>query len=401
MKLIRFIKNWVKENFHLIFHRDHIMVVILAWVIAGFWALLFVNFSIFDPVQRALSEFKMTDIYFAIQRMGGHPDWSDDITLVDITEQYDRGEIAQTIEQVAACEPKAVMVDLIFEKEGEDLAANAALIGAFDLLPNSVLSCKLIASNTEQGKFVSCIKSFFEPFGDYSWAYSNVPTNVNNGYLRDFTISQKLDTATYFSMPYLAACKYMGQKPEVEKNNKRTILYSNTEFPIVRFDSIMQNKALLKGRLVMIGTITEEADMHFTPVGKMPGVKTIAYAAQTYIGHHDISSMSNILSWILTIFICLVVAYLGMMTRRLSPRFFIYWNKVVYLVISVLFAWIGFICFVRFDYDISLLLPLLGVAFIERARIHYMWFIDWCTVHPKFKRLYQFASKSVYFKPNK
>ena len=248
---------------------------------------------------------------------------------------------------------------------------------------------------------MSCIKSFFEPFGDYSWAYSNVPTNVNNGYLRDFTISQKLDTATYFSMPYLAACKYMGQKPEAEKNNKRTILYSNTEFPIVRFDSIMQNKALLKGRLVMIGTITEEADMHFTPVGKMPGVKTIAYAAQTYIGHHDISSMSNILSWILTIFICLVVAYLGMMTRRLSPRFFIYWNKVVYLVISVLFAWIGFICFVRFDYDISLLLPLLGVAFIERARIHYMWFIDWCTVHPKFKRLYQFASKSVYFKPNK
>jgi hypothetical protein len=56
---------------------------------------------------------------------------------------------------------------------------------------------------------------------------------------------------------------------------------------------------------------------------------------------------------------------------------------------------------VKYDYDISLLLPLLGVAFIERARIHYMWFIDYCTIHPQWKRLYAFAQKSLYFKPPK
>jgi CHASE2 domain-containing sensor protein len=401
-KWISHIKQFIKDHLHEIFHHDHVFVVVLAWVIAGFWAILFVNFTIFDPVSRALSEFKMTDIYFTIQRMGNNVKWSDDIVLIDITEQRDRGEIAQTLQDLASCNPKTVLMDVIFEMEGEDLVANGELVSAIDQLPQSVLSCKLIASSEVQGKFVDVLKSFFEPFGDYTWAYSNVlKGNGPNGTLRDYTISQKVDTATYYSLPYLAACRYMEKEPSVEKNNKRTIVYSNIEFPVVRYDSIMENKALIKDKLVMVGTVTEEADMHFTPVGKMAGMKTVAYAAQTYIDHHEISSMSSIVSWILTVLVCLIAAYAGYLTRKYSPRFFIYWNKVVYMVISVVFAWIGFICFVKYDYDISLLLPLLGVAFIERGRIHYMWFIDYCTIHPQWKRLYAFASRSLYFKPPK
>ena len=63
-KWISHIKQFIKDHLHEIFHHDHVFVVVLAWVIAGFWAILFVNFTIFDPVSRALSEFKMTDIYF-------------------------------------------------------------------------------------------------------------------------------------------------------------------------------------------------------------------------------------------------------------------------------------------------------------------------------------------------
>ena len=48
------IKQFIKDHLHEIFHHDHVFVVVLAWVIAGFWAILFVNFTIFDPVSRAL-----------------------------------------------------------------------------------------------------------------------------------------------------------------------------------------------------------------------------------------------------------------------------------------------------------------------------------------------------------
>ena len=401
MKLLKKIKKFFNENLHLMFHRDHIIVVLLAWAIAGFWAAFFINFSIFDPVNRALSDFKMTDIYFAIQRMGNQVNWSNDIVLIDITEQYDRVEIAQTIEQVAACEPKTVMMDLIFEKEGEDFIANGELISAIDQVPDAVLSCKLIASSEKRGVFVDCIKSFFEDFGDYTWAYSNVTKKEANSNLRDYTMYQSLDSTTYYSLAYLSACHYLGKQPKKESNNQRTIIYSDTEFPVVHFDSIMQNKALIKNRLAIIGTMNEEADMHFTPVGKMPGMKTQAYAAHTYMYHHNISIMSNALSWIFTVIICLIAAYLGMLAKLKSPRFYIYWTKLIYLIICTIMAWIGFICFVKYDYDISLLLPLLGVAFMERGRIHYMWFIDYCTIHPQWKRLYNFASKSVYFKPPK
>jgi len=401
MKLIDKIKRMFKVNWHRVFHRDQVLVVLLAWAIAGFWAAFFVNFTIFNPVTRALSDFKMTDIYFAIERMGGQPKWSNDIVLIDITEQYNRDEIAQTLQQVTACEPKTVMVDLIFEKEGDDFLANGELINAVDQMPDAVLSCKLIASSEERGKFVDCVKSFFDGFGDYTWAYSNVMKKEANANLRDYTLYQALDTTTYYSLAYLSACHYMGKQPRKESNNQRTIIYSNTEFPVVHFDSIMLNKALIKDRLAIIGTMKEEADMHFTPVGKMPGMKTQAFAAETYMYHHSISMMSGILSGILTVIVCFIAAYFGMRAKLESPRFYIYWTKLIYLIICTLMAWIGFICFVKYDYDISLLLPLLGVAFIERGRIHYMWFIDYCTIHPQWKRLYNFASKSLYFKPPK
>ena len=171
-KWISHIKQFIKDHLHEIFHHDHVFVVVLAWVIAGFWAILFVNFTIFDPVSRALSEFKMTDIYFTIQRMGNSVKWSDNIVLIDITEQTSRGDIANTLEQLAACEPKNVMMDIIYEKEGDDMIGNGELIMAIDQLPDPILSCKLIASSEEQGKFVDVLKSFFEPFGEYTWAYS-------------------------------------------------------------------------------------------------------------------------------------------------------------------------------------------------------------------------------------
>ena len=145
MKLFSYIKRKIKENIHEIFHHDHLIVVVLAWIITAFWATLFINFSLFDPVSRAFSEFKMTDIYFSIERMGHSVKWSDDIVLIDITEQTDRGEIAQTLRDLAACQPKTVMMDVIFEKEGEDMIANGELISAVDQLPQPVLSCKLIA----------------------------------------------------------------------------------------------------------------------------------------------------------------------------------------------------------------------------------------------------------------
>jgi len=401
MKLSTKIKRFIRENLHLMFHRDQIIVVLCAWAIAGFWAAFFINFSVFDPVKRSLSDFKMTDLYFAIERMGGQVKWSNDIVLIDITEQYERGEIAQTIQKVVECEPKTLMVDLIFEKEGDDFIGNGELINAIDQVPDAVLSCKLIASSEEQGKFVDCLKSFFYEFGDYTWAYSNVSKKEANSNLRDYTMYQALDTTTYYSLAYLSACHYMGKQPRKESNNQRTIIYSNTEFPVVHFDSITEKKAFIKNRLAIIGTMTEEADMHFTPVGKMPGMKTQAYAAETYMYHHSISMMSNALSGFFTVIVCLIGAYLGMLAKLKSPRFYLYWYKLIYLVIGTLMAWIGFICFVKYDYDISLLLPLLGLAFMERGRIHYMWFIDYCTIHPQWKRLYNFASKSVYFKPPK
>jgi len=385
--------------FKKIFCTDHVIVCILALFFAWLLAFISINFTIFNPLVRALDEFAMTDIYFAIQRFGGDVKWSDDIVLVDITKQYDRSEIAKTVDDISQCNPKTVLFDVIFERPGEDELANAELVGALEKIPEKVMSCKLVDYDKDNNLFKGCVKSFFSEFEDFDWGYSNVNKNINNGCLRGYTLWQKTETDTVYSLAYYTACKYRGKQPKAEKLNKRTIVYGNIEFPVVSCDSVLLNKTLLKNRIVMVGTMTEEADMHVTPIGKMAGLKTQAYAVQSCLDHPKVTSMTKVPAIIITLIVCMIAAWGGYFTRKYSPRFFIYWNKLLYLLIGAVFVWLGFLCFVRLDYDITMVMPLLGMAFIERARLHWMWFIDYCASHPQWKRLYRFASKSLYFKP--
>ena len=87
---------------------DHLLV--LAMVVLLATSLIEISFSVsfLNPMARALSNFSITDVFYDIGNTSEDKEKSDLVTLVDITDIYDRGELAGVVEELERVEPATV-----------------------------------------------------------------------------------------------------------------------------------------------------------------------------------------------------------------------------------------------------------------------------------------------------
>jgi CHASE2 domain-containing sensor protein len=375
-------KPQTKRKIHFL-HWDHVGVSLMAALVAAVLGLVSLNLSMFNPVQRAFEDFSMTDVYYEMQR-GGATELNNDIILVDMTELRDRSEIGLAIQQIGECQPRVLSVDLLFPKEGDDVMANAALVSAIDELQVPVVfSSKLVDYDPKSGAFQRRITSFFSQYGDYTWAYGNVLQQKVGGVIRQYTLSQQLEDQPVWSLAYQTACLYTGEKPQKHAVNERLIVYGDTDFPVVNCKDIKEHARLLKDKIVVLGTISDEEDSHITPVGKMAGMKVQAYSMLSYIQNRDLRQMSNTQSLLLAFLLCYLSAWIGYWIPRLFKRTGGYVLSIFYFVLAAALVWVSFLCFIHQSYNISLLYPLLGIAFVEKGRSYYSDLVN--LLHRKFK----------------
>lgn len=354
---------------------DHIMVCFIALMFEIILIFLSINLSIFNPLKRAFDDFSMSDMYYQILNDNDAKSVNDKVVLVDMTKQYRREEIANTINEVTKCQPRVTMIDLIFERINDNEEGNKCLIEAISEAKNPVLACKLLNYSEEQQMFNDVLYSFFEDSVNVSWGYSNVLAKFNYGTIRQYTTEQVLNGQYIYSMPYLAACKYKNEKAVHSLSKQRYIAFDNIEFPVIPCDSISNYASLLRDKIVIIGTYTEEADIHVTPIGKMAGMKILAYSTVTNLEHKNIIVMSSTWSVILAIIVGLFSSFIGFHINNRFPNTNFYIINVFYFLIAAFLTWIAFISFVKYDFELKLLYPLITLALIEQARLHYKWFI--------------------------
>lgn len=373
---------------------DHLFVCLIVFLLG--WLLVFasVNISIFNPLKQVLDDFKMTDVYFEMLRSGKDKELNDDIVLVDMTKQTNRKEIAGTINAINACAPKVLMVDLVFQRPNSDITDDTALIEAVEAgRKKEIFSFKLIDYNPEKGAFRGAVKSFFDETDEFAWGYSNILQKRPGSTVRLYTLTQQLGDTTVFSMPYLAACRYMGKQPKSEDKTQRLIIYSNTDFPVINCDSVAEQASLMKDKIVILGALNEEADMHITPIGKEAGMKVQAFSILSYMEHPSVRNMGKITSLILAFFLCLFCAWVGWHIRKRFPVTYSYVLKLFYFLLAAVLVWLSFLSFVYLDYEADLLYPLLGIALVEEARIQYAFLIR----GPLRKYKQKLAEKSTYY----
>lgn len=153
----------MKRTLHF-FSWDHVAHCLVLVTIIAIVGVASVNLSFFSPMKRALEDFSMTDAYYEIQRNSGM-EMDTTIVLVDMTKLRARGDIARTVADIQRCNPRVLVVDLIFEREGEDPMGNAELVDALmQRADNEVLSMKLTDYNPRKACFTHSVKSFFHEF---------------------------------------------------------------------------------------------------------------------------------------------------------------------------------------------------------------------------------------------
>lgn len=372
---------------------DYIGICLIVFLLGYILVFASLNLSIFNPLKQALDDFKMTDLYFELMRSNKEKELNKDIVLVDVTKLTTRNDIAKAINDISSCSPKVMMIDLIFERPSHDLTEDTLLINVIEAAKDKeILSAKLTNYNPETKSFSNLTKSFFHEFIDVRWAYSNVDQKRPGGCIRQYSLSQKLNDSLFFSMAYAAACAYKDIQPDVKDVSQRLIVYDDTDFLVISSDKILENKNLLKNKLVIIGALEEEADMHISPIGKLSGVKILAYSAMTFMNHKEIRSMGKFTSLLTAFLVCMFCAWAGQKIRKKCSNLTSYVLKLFYFIFTAFLVWIAFISFVHFDYDVDLLYPLLGLALVEEGRLQYSSLVKTLCKHTKLK----FVKKSIY-----
>lgn len=388
-KISVFLKKLCRWSF---FRLDHLVICLMMGLLGWLLILITSKISIFDPVSAAFDDFSMTDVYFKIQN-NGTAKFDDNIVIVDMTELSSRGAIAQVITDIKSCQPKVLGIDLIFERRSSDHMEDISLVSAIESEDcPQILSCKLRDYNKDSKSFKDCLYSFFHEIGPFKWGYTNYQQKRMGGVTRETSQRQSLNDSVVYSLPYLLACYYTDKQPSEEAINEREIIYANVNFHIIESTEVLQHKDELKNKLVILGAMNEEADMHFSPIGKIPGVKVVAYSILSYMKHDRITNMSRWSSLLLTFVLCYLGAWMGYKIERWNSVFFAILAKIFNFGLAVILIGITLYVFVTSDYYIDLLFPLLGLALVEDVRQLYAGIIRWAVK----KKKIGFLNSSLY-----
>lgn len=359
----------------------HIAIVLLAAIIAGFFALVAMYVKPLDPIKRAVQDFSFTDIYYEIKSETGTEDLSTLITIVDLTKLTNRSDIAQTLIDIESCGPKVIGLDCCFDNVGENFAANDSLIEVAETYDNIVFALKFLNYANDSVGHTLAIHSFFSDFVDITEGTVNMPRGQYDSMKRKASLAEKYNGKLHPSLISKVSDIYMGKQTKHDEVVDLAINFTPTRFTVLNPDEVKKNPDLIRDRIVLFGCMFEDSDWHWTPVGKIPGVELLAYGIQTVIYNKDIKTIKGILlillSFIIVLFVQLVQSYYLNRTsdsKYLFVKFVVgspYVLGIITFLITALFIGVSFIAFMMYNVSFNLGWAMSVIAFLGTSRKMY------------------------------
>ena len=348
----------------------------MTFLILGFYAVIALNLKIFNPVSKALADYSITDFYYDILAKG-QKDTSNIVTIVDMTDLPNRFALACALEQVNACGPKALGVDVVFEGlKLEDPVGDSLIQAVAYAQPKTVFSYKLITDSWDGHQYHETVRSFFANPDSITQGFTNMPRNIYGGMKRQLSIGCYVEGELVPSLIKRVADDYAEEETVPLADKDVRINFKPKEYAVVPPDSIMEYRNLIEDRIVLFGAMTEEADMHYTPLGKIAGVKLLAFAIETLIKHNEVREVPQWLMWLLSFLVLLFSvavfdAYDRFVARR-SPVARVFFGailvkNIVKFMWMALFMWLSYLLFSLFDISLNLAWALAAIAFTVSA----------------------------------
>lgn len=366
-----------KLSWRFFFHRDHLIIALGAFVLLGVLSFVTFNISFLNPVSKALKAFNVTDLFFDIQHHG-QAEESGAIAIVDISDVEERGDIAVLLERIALCNPACIGVDAIFEGRRSDAEGNARLMDVVDAYQdNLVFTCKLTDYDSKAGCFNSSVHSFFADSIPVREGYANLKNNLDNLPVRKLSVRNKLGEEVVLSFPAAVVAQYSGNV--IENHGEDWLInYRNVSFRVVEPDDIEEAADFLEGKIVLLGGVREERDMHTSPIGKMPGVMIQAYSVDTLMGK-KVRYLPSWMNWLLAFVLCWLfqitvetVVFKTGNGRRIVPATYLKESRtmpgITLFVCSAILSFLAFYIFTKrgFCIDIAIILTMFALTLESR-----------------------------------
>lgn len=373
----------------------HIMVTFLAVAIMGFFAIITVIAKPLDPIKRTIADFSFTDIYYEIYN---ETDTCRFITIVDMTKVIKRSDIAKVLTDIEECKPKVIGLDCVFDNEGEDLEGNEAVIDVAEKYKNIVFALKMRNWSNDSIGFTKATHSFFSEFVDIKEGTCNMSRNKYDSMKRKLPFSETYLGERKPSMIAQISTEYSGKDLSQGRSDEMKINFSRTYFHVLDPMEVKAHPELIEGQIVLFGSLYEDTDMHWTPVGKISGVELLAYGIQTLVNEKEIKDLPFIPFCIISLIIIFLVqvmqsSYLvktslsnNMFTKYVIGSSYVL-NILTFLFTSV-FIGLSFFVFYRFNVSFNLAWALSAIAFLGTSRSMYAAIIDYInSIKHKYKFL--------------
>lgn len=315
-------------------------------------------------------DFILADMFAQVADRRPVRQFEDRIVVVDIGRDG-RKEIAELVELLSLCGPKAVGVDVLFEEPSAD---DSRLIEALRGFPGLVLPVALAehydsvsaSGNRKEQRFDIEARQFFaDSLPMLRYGAANLPTRSYKGTVREYVTDYHLaDGETMPSLGMLllegvdsvtaAEWRSYGAKP-------LTIAYHSRDFLVIPIDRARENAEKFADKIVLVGATDDLSDCHATPVdSKMPGVLIHAHALATMLDGTRVITMSTAMDYALSILLCFVFVLL---TIKYTSK----WRGIVMRLLQVflvyLAVWIGYSLFVDNNVICDLSHTLLMITF--------------------------------------
>lgn len=347
----------MKKFVRYFFHVDHLIITTFGFILLAVFGLLVINLDFLNPVSRAMENFSITDIFFEIENIEDAEE-CDIITLVDMTDLYNRGDIAELLMEVDECSPLCIGVDLIFEGVKDDSLGNNLLEETISNLHSpTVFANKLTDYSSSTNSFHGKVQSYLIEKCGITEGYTNVTDNMMGSSIRNLSTNRFYKETSVMSFSAKIA-------EIVDSNNNGIgeedclINYRNVDFRVIPHSQVAINRDLIAGSIVLIGSIREEQDMHNTPIGKMPGLKIQAYSLLTLLEHKQVHHIPIFVCWIIAFLLCylleVVIDIFYQLSKAHPTSAFLTFLKesnfvtIVFLfVFEVLVCWLIYLLFVN------------------------------------------------------
>lgn len=353
------------------------MITLLAFALVGLSYLVVINLSFLDPLAKAIGNVSMTDFFSKLAH--NNADVSQDVTIVDIKDEFNRGNLARTLAQVDSLKPWATGVDIVFGSlKGEPEDNMALLETAMNMGKNTVWGTKLLDYDSDKGEFAGKRSSFFADTLGLREGFTNLDDNFERNTIRQMLTMESYGGKSMRSFPaeIVASLDSVSLKP----HTKFTINYA-TNFNVVPYDSILHYKDLISNHIVLVGSTTDQADIWNSSIGPMPGVMLQAYSVETIRDHRDISYPAIWVSLLIAFVLCYIFEFIvDIGTRWLKRRkdtlsVFLdesyLGRRVVTIIFFGLVAWALAEMFVVNSVYLNAVLILVLLGFVLEARNYY------------------------------